>query len=364
MKKMDKKTALYDKHLELGGKIVPFGGFLLPVQYAGGGLVNEHLIVRKAVGLFDVSHMGEVFFEGEHALAHVQKLFTNDFSTMKDGQIRYTLMCHEDGGIVDDMIVYKFNDQKFMAVVNAGNHDKDVDWMADRLGGAGQFIDRSDDIGLLALQGPKSKEVLKKLIPETDIPEKYYTFKEHVVIDGMPILLSQTGYTGEHGYELYTDAADVGRIWDLLLEAGAEFGILPCGLGARDTLRLEAGMPLYGHEMTDSITPFEAGLKFAVKLKKDDFIGKAALAAKTEPETVRVGLKVTGRGIIREDAKLYVGDEEVGYSTSGTHAPYLGYAIAMGMVAKDYSEIGTALEAEVRGRRIPAEIVALPFYKK
>lgn len=360
---MDKKTPLYQNHVDLKGKIIPFGGYLLPVQYSETGLVKEHLAVRERVGLFDVSHMGEIFIEGEDAFANIQRIFTNDFTGMADGQIKYTLMCNETGGIIDDLILYKYNDQKFMAVVNAANKEKDFAWIKNEVSGNAEAIDRSESIGLIAIQGPKAKATLEKLIDAKEFPQKYYTFKENVSLNGMLIDLSETGYTGESGYELYTKSEDVVKIWELLLEAGEEFGVTPCGLGSRDTLRLEAGMPLYGHEMSEEISPLQVGLKFAVKLNKEDFIGKDALA-KNEVSKVRVGLKITGKGIVREDAPVYVGDKEIGISTSGTHAPYLGYAIAMALVDKEFSQVGQEVEVEVRRRRITAEVVPMPFYKK
>lgn len=360
---MDKKTPLYQKHVDLKGKIVPFAGFLLPVQYAGMGLVKEHLAVRNNVGLFDVSHMGEIIIEGKDAFPNVQNLFTNDFSGMVTGQIKYTLLCNEQGGIIDDLIVYKYNDEKFMAVVNASNIEKDFTWITDHIEGDVKAVNKSEEINLIAIQGPKAKATLEKLISETDFPNKYYTFKENVLIDGMSIDLSETGYTGEAGYELYTKSEDVVKLWDLLLEAGAEFDITPCGLGARDTLRLEAGMPLYGHEMSEDINPLQVGLNFAVKLNKDHFIGKDALE-KAEIKKVRVGLKVTGKGIVREEAPVFVNDQEIGISTSGTHGPFLGYAIAMALIDKKYAKIGQEVIVSVRGRSVPAEVVKLPFYKR
>lgn len=360
---MDKKTPLYQKHVDLKGKIVPFAGFLLPVQYAGMGLVKEHLAVRNNVGLFDVSHMGEIIIEGKDAFPNVQNLFTNDFSEMVAGQIKYTLLCNEQGGIIDDLIVYKYNDDKFMAVVNASNIQKDFTWITDHIDGDVEAINKSEEISLIAIQGPKAKATLEKLISETDFPNKYYTFKENVLIDGMSIDLSETGYTGEAGYELYTKSEDVVKLWDLLLEAGAEFDITPCGLGSRDTLRLEAGMPLYGHEMSEEINPLQVGLNFAVKLSKDQFIGKDALE-KADIKKVRVGLKVTGKGIVREEAPIFVNDEEIGISTSGTHGPFLGYAIAMALIDREYAEIGQEVVVSVRGRSVPAEVVKLPFYKR
>lgn len=360
---MDKKTPLYETHVALKGKMVPFGGYSLPVQYADAGLVKEHMAVRESVGLFDVSHMGEIFIQGSDALKNVQNIFTNDFEKMKAGQIRYTVMCNESGGIIDDLILYKYNDEKFMGVVNASNKEKDFEWIKNHLTGDVEAVDSSDEIGLIAIQGPKARATLEKLVEKADFPDKYYTFKEGIDFKGMKVDLSETGYTGEEGFEVYTKAEDVENIWHLLIEAGEEFNIQPCGLGARDTLRLEAGMPLYGHEMSESINPLQVGLQFAVKMKKDNFIGKEALE-KASVDQVRVGLKITGKGIVREDVPIFVEDNQIGISTSGTHAPYLGYAIAMALIDKDYAEVGQIVEAEVRGRRVQAEVIPMPFYKK
>lgn len=361
---MEKKTPLYECHLAEKGKMVPFGGYLLPVQYGDTGLVKEHLNVRTSVGLFDVSHMGEIFIEGEDALENVQYLFTNDFSKMKNGQIKYTLMCNEEGGIIDDLILYKYTDNKFMGVVNASNKAKDYSWLSSHSFGNVTISDRSENIGLIAIQGPNSRKVLEKLIDSSDFPEKYYTFKENICLDTFKVDISQTGYTGEEGFELYTHSQDVVAIWQLLMAVGKEEGIMLCGLGARDTLRLEAGMPLYGHEMNEAITPFQVGLQFAVKLDKKDFIGKQALVELKSPSRVRVGLKIIGRGIAREESPILVEGKRIGATTSGTHAPYLGYGVAMGFVEKEYTEIGTNVQIEVRGRHLEAEIVSLPFYKK
>lgn len=360
---MEKKTPLYDCHVARKGKIVPFAGYLLPVQYQT-GVIAEHMATRQKAGLFDVSHMGEVVYTGKDALKNLNYLLTNDFTGMYDGQVRYSPMCNETGGVVDDLIVYKFNDEKYMVVVNAANREKDVRWMKDRLFGDVGFEDISDDLAQLALQGPRSKQILQKLADEASIPKKYYSFVAEAFVGGVPCIVSQTGYTGERGYELYADKGYAHKLWRLLLDAGEDLGLVPCGLGARDTLRLEAAMPLYGHEMDDSIDPLETGLGFAVKMNKDDFVGKKALEAKGAPSRKRVGLKVVGRGIIREGAKVFSGETEIGWTTSGTHCPFIGCAAAMAIVEIACAEPGTPVEALVRGRRIPAEVVALPFYKR
>lgn len=360
---MELKTPLYEAHVKAGGKIVPFGGYLLPVQYKE-GVIKEHMAVRTQAGLFDVSHMGEILCQGKDALANLQMMLTNNFDNLTDGQARYSPMCNEQGGTVDDLIVYKKGDEDYFIVVNAANKDKDYQWMLDHQFGEVTFTDVSDQYAQLALQGPKAMEILRKLAPEENIPKKYY----HAVFDteaaGIPCIISKTGYTGEDGVEIYLDSARAQEMWDALLEAGKEEGLIPCGLGARDTLRMEAAMPLYGHEMDEQVTPLEAGLGFAVKMTKEDFIGKKALEEKGEPARKRIGLKVTGRGIIREHQDVYLGDRLIGHTTSGTHCPYLGCPVAMALVDADCTDPGTKVEADVRGRRVEAQIVPLPFYKR
>lgn len=359
---MELKTALYDWHISRGGKMVPFAGYMLPVQY-GTGIIAEHMAVRTRAGLFDVSHMGEVVYEGRDALVNLNRLLTNDFSSMACGQVRYSLMCNDKGGVVDDLIVYKYNDEKYMVVINAANRDKDVRWMREHAFGELDFRDISDDISQIALQGPLSAEILKKITEEKYIPGKYYYFNGKAKIKDIGCVISCTGYTGELGYEIYMPNKDAPAIWELLLDAGKDTDLIPCGLGARDTLRLEAAMPLYGHELDEDITPFEAGLNFAVKMDKSDFIGKSALERLGLPKRKRVGLNITGRGIVREHTPVYSGAKQVGITTSGTYLPYLGRAAAMALIDKDFSEINTQLEADVRGKRITAEVTALPFYK-
>ncbi len=359
---MELKTPLYDCHVAAGGKIVPFAGYLLPVQYTG--VIKEHMAVRTACGLFDVSHMGEFLIKGADALANVQNLFCNDFANMYDGQVRYSPMCNEKGGIVDDVLIYKVNGEEYLLVVNAANRHKDAAWVKEHLFGNASFEDISDSVAQLALQGPKSKEIAAKIVPAEGIPAKYYSFIKDVDVQGIKCIVSRTGYTGEFGYEFYCAAEDGPKLWNLIMEAGAEYGLIPCGLGARDTLRLEAAMPLYGHELTDDITPVEAGLDFFVKMNKEGFIGKEAIAAKGEPKVIRVGLKVTGRGIAREHCDVYSQDAKIGMVTSGTHCPYLNAPVAMAMLPVEYAKEGTQVEIDVRGRRIAAEVVPLPFYKR
>lgn len=360
---MELKTPLYETHVKAKGKMVPFAGYLLPVQYEL-GVIKEHMAVRTAAGLFDVSHMGEILCKGEDALANLQMLLTNNFDNMVDGQARYSPMCNETGGIVDDLIVYKQAENTYFIVVNASNREKDYQWMLDHKFGNVTIEDISDQLAQIALQGPKAMEILEKLTTKENIPAKYYHAIFDAKVAGMNCIVSKTGYTGEDGVELYLSSQDAENMWNVLLEAGKEEGLVPCGLGARDTLRMEAAMPLYGHEMDDTISPLEAGLSFAVKMQKEDFIGKSALLSHGELTRKRVGLKVIGRGIIREQESVWVGEEQVGHTTSGTHCPYLGYPIAMALLDIAFTEIGTKVEVLVRQRKIEAEVIALPFYKR
>lgn len=360
---MEKKTPLYDCHVESKGKIVPYAGYLLPVQYAT-GVITEHMAVRTKAGLFDVSHMGEVMLKGKDALANVQMLVTNDCSKMVDGQVKYSPMCYDNGGTVDDVLVYRMDSNSYLIVVNAANRHKDVEWMKTHLFGEVTLEDISDNVALIALQGPNSLDIIGSLVDSHHIPEKNYTFIEDVMVAGVKCLVSRTGYTGEDGFELYCSYADATILWNQLLEAGKDLGLIPAGLGCRDTLRLEAGMPLYGHELSEEISPLEAGLKFAVKMDKDDFIGKKTLEALEPIKRKRVGLKIIGRGIAREDCTIYIDNQVVGHTTSGTHCPYVNQAVAMGMLELDYVNLGTLVDIEVRGRRLQAEVVSLPFYKR
>ena len=360
---MEKKTPLYEAHLAAGGKIVPFAGYLLPIEYPT-GLMKEHEAVRSACGLFDVSHMGEVLFEGPGALATLNHLMTNDFTDMAYGRCRYTALCYDHGGMVDDLIVYRLDDERFLAVVNAANKDKDIAWMAERLLSDTVMRDLSDEIAQIAVQGPLAQSVISRIADEAILPDRYYTFEPHVSVAGCDSLVSRTGYTGEDGFEVYCAPGDASSIWNALLDAGAPDGAIPCGLGARDTLRLEAGMPLYGHEMDETIDPLEAGLAFAVKMGKPNFIGKEALVAKGGPGRMRIGLEVTGRGIAREHEAVFVGDRQIGTTTSGTYCPHLKKACAMALVDAGSVAVGDEVHVDVRGRSVAASVTALPFYRK
>lgn len=353
---MAEKTPLYEEHVSLGGRIVEFGGYLLPVQYPT-GVIREHMAVREKAGLFDVSHMGEVTFKGPDALANLNRILTNDYTNLKIGRVRYGVMCYEDGGCVDDLIVYRRGEEDFFVVVNAANRHKDVKWMKEHLEGDVQFEDVSDSYGQLALQGPLSGEILA---PYTPLPEKYYSFIDTELF-GKSVILSQTGYTGEYGFEIYCAPEDTVFLWRKILE---DDRVIPCALGARDTLRLEASMPLYGHEMDETISPLETGLDFGVKMAKEDFVGKKGLLERGEPKICRVGLKIIDKGVLREHQDVYAGEEKIGHTSSGTFSPLFKTSIAMALIDKKYSDIGTLVEVDVRGRRLKAEVVPMPFYKR
>ena len=359
-----RKTPLYDRHVELGGRMVEFGGYMLPVQYAS-GVIKEHMAVREAVGLFDVSHMGEFVLTGADAERTLNHLLTNDYTGMKEGRARYSPMCNDHGGTVDDLLVYKRGEGDYFLVVNASNREKDFKWMSEHLVGNAKLTDLSDNYGLIAVQGPKADELLKRITPDEKIPPKNYTVVFDSEVGGIPCILARTGYTGEDGFEVCVAAADTVKAFNLLLEKGADLGVMPCGLGARDTLRLEAGMPLYGHEMDDEISPNVADLGFAIKMGKEEFIGKEQMEKEgQEPAVKRCGLKVTGKGIVREHLDVYVGDKHIGVTTSGTKAPFLDYPIAMARLEREYLQVGTKVEVDVRGRRVECEVVPIPFYKR
>lgn len=360
---MEKKTPLYDVHIASGGKIVSFAGYLLPIEYPT-GLMKEHLAVRTACGIFDVSHMGEVLFEGSGALATLNRLMTNDFSDMAYGRCRYTALCYEDGGMADDLIVYRLDDERFLAVVNAANKDKDIAWMAEHLLDDTEMRDLSDEVAQIAVQGPLASAITARIADGATLPDAYYTFEPHVSVAGRDCLVSRTGYTGEDGFEIYCAPHDAPAIWAALVNAGKDDGLIPCGLGARDTLRLEASMPLYGHEMDETVDPMEAGLSFGVKMDKPAFIGKEAIAAKGEPSRMRIGIEATGRGIVRENEPVFANGKAIGNTTSGTYCPFLKKACAMALVEADSVAIDDEIEVEVRGRKIAAKVVPMPFYKR
>ena len=355
---MEKITPLFDWHKNHNGNMVEFGGYLMPLHYSN-GILHEHHTVRTKVGLFDVSHMGELHFSGKDALANLQYLISNDFSDLEIDKTRYGVLVRKDGTAVDDLLVYRMAEEEYLVVVNAANIDKDVAYIKEHLFGDVLFQNISEDCGQIAIQGPLSQELLKRLTPINDMP--YYTFKGNVDIAGKNVLISRTGYTGEDGYEIYTASADTDFLWDLFLETGKDLGVEPCGLGCRDTLRLEAAMPLFGHELNDETTPLEAGLSMFVKLNKEKFIAQDALSEK--PLKRRIGLQLIDRGIAREHCDVYFNGEKVGIVSSGTKSPTLNQSIAMAFVpAELFKE--TQFEIDVRGKLLKAEKAKLPFYKR
>ncbi len=353
-----KQTPLYQAHVALGGKLIDFGGWALPVQYSS--VLEEHKAVRERAGLFDVSHMGEIFVTGRDAESYLDHLLTNSIASMLPLRCRYSPMCYPDGGTVDDVIVYKFSEERYLVVVNASNTQKDFEWMRQNAEWFDVALDNlSAAFAQIALQGPKANEILSPLC-DGSLPDKNYSFSElHVC--GVPAIVSRTGYTGEDGLELYCPAKNGEALWGLLLEAGKPYGALPCGLGARDTLRFEAGMPLYGHELGKDITPREAGLLFAIKLDKGEFIGREGLVE--VPARVRIGLKLTDRGIARGGEDVLVNGKKVGVTTSGVPSPTLGASYAMALVDAG-AAAETAFFIVVRNRPLQAEQVSLPFYKR
>lgn len=363
MSELLKRTPLFEEHQKAGAKIVPFAGWEMPVQYPT-GITAEHNLVRMAAGLFDVCHMGELEVRGPQALDLIQYVTTNDASKLEVGQAQYSVICQEDGGAVDDCIVYRFPGH-YMIVVNASNAEKDRKWIE-------RFVprfdatltDRSDETGLIALQGPKAPAVMARLT-DTDLDAiRYYHFAEGTVA-GVPAVISRTGYTGEDGFELYVPAAQTAHVWRALLEAGAPEGVAPIGLGARDSLRLEMGYALYGNDIDGRRTPLEAGLGWVTKLDKGEFIGRARLEAqKQEGVKARlVGFQLKERGFPRHGYTVRFNGEPAGEVTSGIVSPSTGQGVGMAYVPAEAAKPGTAIEVMVRDKAIPAEVVRPPFYK-
>lgn len=359
-----RKTPLYEKHLSLGGKVIDFGGWALPVQYTG--ILEEHEKVRTAAGLFDVSHMGEVTVEGPDAEKYIQKMVTNDISTMNDGQVYYSPMCYPDGGVVDDLLVYRYNAEKYLLVINASNTEKDFQWLKENLEGRVEIANVSAQYAELALQGPKAEKILQKLTG-TDLNSiQFFHFRSELKLDGIVALVSRTGYTGEDGFEIYLSPENAPALWDQLLEVGKEEDLVPVGLGARDTLRFEAALPLYGQEIDKDITPLEAGLGIFVKLDKTDFIGKEALKVRKGQGISRklVGFEMVDRGIARSHYDVFVGEEKVGFVTTGSFAPTLKKNVGLALVDIEHGEQGKEIHIMVRGKKLKAVIVPKPFYRK
>ena len=352
------KTALYSQHIAAGARMVEFAGLAMPVFYEG--IVAEHRRVRGGAGVFDVSHMGEFIVSGHGALPFLERITTNRVADLTDGRVQYSAMCYEDGGFIDDFLVYKLPG-RYMLVVNASNRKKDLEWMRSHATGDLVIEDASDEMALVAVQGPRAEAVLSKLSDSDPSLLSYYEAATLGVL-GRPVLVSRTGYTGEDGFEIYCAIDEVAALWDGLLEAGAEFGAAPIGLGARDTLRLEMGYCLYGNDIDETRSPVEAGLLWITKLDKGDFIGRDAILRLTERGSAQrlLGFEVTGRGVPRQGQRVLAGGDEVGIVTSGTFSPSLEKGIGMGYFGPGVS---TDVEIEIRGRMVAARITPVPFYR-
>jgi aminomethyltransferase len=358
-----KKTKFYSVHEKLDAKIVDFAGYKMPVQYSS--IIAEHKAVRNSIGVFDVSHMGEVFIRGEKALDFVQHITVNDASQLTDGRVQYSAMCYPDGGIVDDLLVYRINEKEFMLVVNASNKDKDYNWMKENNKFGVDIVDESDEYSLLAIQGPKSKDALQKICDKNLDLEYYHFFFAKVA--GIDMTVSRTGYTGELGYEIYFKGSEeeAVKVWNALFEAGKEFDIQPVGLGARDSLRLEMGFCLYGNDIDQTTNTLEAGLGWITKLKKPEFIAKDILL-KVKAEGLKrklVPMISDEKAFPRHGYELSVDGKVVGHITSGTVSPVLEKAIALGYVDSEYAQEGNKINFLIRGKEIQSTIVKLPFVK-
>ncbi len=359
-----KKTPLNEKHRLLGAKMVDFGGWEMPVQYSG--ILEEHRAVRGKAGLFDVSHMGEIDVQGPDALILVNKVITNDAAKLAVKQILYSPMVYENGGVMDDLLVYKLAEDHYYLVVNASNTEKDFQWLLENTEKLNvQVANISAHTAQIAIQGPKAEVILQKLTDYNLNSLKYYRF-DFAKVDGVAGLVSRTGYTGEDGFEIYAGPEFAGQMWEKILDAGKDEGILPIGLGARDTLRFEAGLPLYGQELSPEITPWEAGLGLFVKLDKEDFIGKAALVKQKQEGLTRrlIGFEMVERGIPRSHYPIAVNGQEIGWVSSGSYAPSLDKNIGLGFVDAQFALLGAEIEVVIRGKGVKAKVVKTPFYKR
>ena len=368
-----RKTALNAVHRQMGAKMVDFNGWDMPVEYPaalGCGIINEHMAVRTGVGIFDVSHMGDIRLAGPQALAAVQHISMNDAARLAVGQAQYSALLYPQGTFVDDVIVHRLGEDEYLLVINAGTREKDFDWVRDNTRQFDCAVENlSDDFTQIAIQGPKGVDVLQKLTDANLSAVKFYWVTRGSVCGLKNILIARTGYTAEDGFEIYipSDETIGARVWNEILSAGKEFGIVPCGLGARNTLRLEGKLPLYGHEISDTINVWEAGLDRFCKMEKAEFIGRAALE-KEKAEGVKrtlVGLEMTERGIARDAYKVQdVAGREIGYVTSGSPSPFLKKNIALAYVPPEFAPVGTAVKVEIRGQGVGAQVVPTPFYKR
>ncbi len=354
--------ALEDQHAALGGKMVSFAGFMMPIQYSS--IIEEHLHVRNSVGLFDVSHMGEFIVTGKDAEKWLNRMTLNNVSALEIGQIQYSAMLFDNGGIVDDLLVYRFDDH-FMVVVNASNIEKDFNWLKDHLEGDVNLKNVSDETTLLAIQGPKAAELVRKIADvATDGVEYYHFCRGHV--GGVPVIFSRTGYTGEDGFEIYIDRAHSMTLWNAVWEAGRPLGLKPIGLGARDSLRLEVCYCLYGNDIDQTTNPLEAGLGWITKLKKTGgFVGiEPTLKVKEDPKRKLMGFTLKEKGIARQHSAVFIAGVQVGEVTSGGFSPILDKAVGLAYIAKPFDVVGNEIEIDVRGRRMVAELAPMPFYKR
>ena len=360
-----KRTPLFDEYAKYGGKTIDFGGWELPVQFSS--IKEEHDAVRNRAGLFDVSHMGEIFVEGSDALSYLQKMLTNDISKITVGGAQYSALCYEDGGVVDDLLTYRLADERYLLCVNASNIEKDFEWLQKHVEGNVTVTNASDDYAQIALQGPLAEELLQSLTTEDLAAIKYFKFKDNVDVAGQSVLVSRSGYTGEDGFEIYGTPEAIIELWNKILDAGKDKGVIAAGLGARDTLRFEACLPLYGQELSKDINPLEAGIGFAVKLAKEpQFIGQQALIEHKEKGLARksVGIEMIDKGIPRTGYKVFKDGIEIGEVTTGTQSPMTKRNIGLALIDTKFAEIGTELEIEIRKNRAKAVIVEKPFYKR
>ena len=357
-----KTTPLLDLHKELGAKLVPFAGWNMPIQFAG--VLSEHTCVRERVGLFDVSHMGEIEVKGKGAKNFLQFLLSNNVEKMFDGSILYSLMCYETGGVVDDLLAYRFSENHYFLCVNASNSDKDYDWIARHASSFNVNIkNTSSETSQLALQGPDAKNVLQSLCDISLDDLSYYNFRKGMV-NNVESLISRTGYTGEDGFELYLSPEKVSEVFRSLMEQGRSYGVQPIGLGARDTLRIEMGYPLYGNEIDNNPTPLDAGLGWVIKFDKGEFLGRGSLLKQKEQGSLRrklVGLKLLTRGVPRAHYQVFKNGESVGEVTSGTFSPTLNTGVGLCYVSSEYSDIGNHLDVKIRDQLVATEVIQLPF---
>ncbi len=361
MEAVNRKTPLYESHIKAGGKIVNFHGWLLPVQYSG--ILHEHENVRTKAGIFDVSHMGEIEVSGSDALAFLQSMLTNDIAAMP-GKAVYSPMCYPDGGTVDDLIVYKQNDNTYLLIVNASNTDKDYQWLRDNKTGAVNIVDRSEEYAQLALQGPEAANILGQLTGERNAALKFFHYINDTFIGSIKVMLSRTGYTGEDGFELYCRPDDAKELWDMLLDGGAAYGLTPAGLGARDTLRLEAALPLYGQELSEDISPAMAGLNRFIKPGKGNFIGRDALISQLDGgmNKISAGFEMIDRAVPRTGYEVFCNGEMAGHVTSGGFFPTLKKNMGLALIDASCAKEGNNIEVMVRNRRYAGRIVKMPFY--